>query len=332
MELEKLGRCEREVSVRVCSEHPNEHPKLFKTRHCDSPFCPVCTIRKWERETTDLREQLTGFSDIFFHLVFTLPEEIRDTLYSKEDFKKFRKLVRDTISAVLGGIPGGVMSVHPYGDQEPGKLKPHIHVIIPALTILPDGTIKRFRYIPEDILKQEYKKRIERRFKTSFDGIPVVYIQWFKENKLWHRVRYLVHPPFEISNIESLDMESGEVTLAVRNELNQRKKNITIPAVSAVRALLLNRRGHRYQWFGFMSYNARERYRRYLSIPYKSKPEKATCPVCGAETIHVGYIDEDGFSISPWLYGDFTAIFDDATVMEEFRKHPPPDFIAQALA
>ncbi len=332
-ETEKLEKCEKMVSARACSNHPNEHPMIFKTRHYDSPYCPVCTIRRWEKETNDIYQQLKGLSTIFFHLVFTLPPIIRDKVRTKEDFKKFRKIVRDTITATVGGVPGGPMSIHLYGDHDPGKLKPHVHVIIPNFTVLPDGAVKRFDYIPEDVLKREYLKRLKRRFKTEFKGIPVVYIQWFPESKLYHKVRYLVHPPFEISDIEEIDLEHNEITLRMEGEFNHRKKTVRVPAVMLIRSLQLDRkRGHRYQWFGFMSYNARERYRKYLYIPYKRKPEKAKCPVCGANTVHIGYIDADGLELSPWVYGDFMAIFDDRRVMEEFRKHPPPDFIIEAPA
>ncbi len=330
-ETEKLYGCEGKVSVRACSAHPNEHPKIFKTHHCDSPFCPVCTIRRWEKETIDIYEQLKGLSKRYFHIVFTLPPEIRDNLYRKEDFKRFRKVVRDTLKATVGGTPGGPMSMHVYGDQEPGIMKPHIHVIIPALTILPDGTIKRFPYIPQDVLKEEYLKRLKRRFKTPFKGIPVVYIQWFPETKLYHRVRYLVHPPFEISDIEGIDMENNEISLTVTGEHNHRKKKVRVSTVRILRALHTDRkRGHRYQWFGFMSYNSRERYRRFIEIPYRRKPGKAKCSVCGADTVHIGYIDSEGLSISTWLDGDFLGIFKDDLVMEEFRKHPPPDFNVKA--
>ncbi len=212
-------------------------------------------------------------------------------------------------------------------------MKPHIHVIIPALAVLFEGTVKRFNYIPEDVLKQEYLKRLKRRFKTDFEGIPVVYIQWFPESKLWHRVRYLVHPPFEISDIQDIDLENNMVTLYTEGERDHRKRKVALPALSLIQALYNDRkRGHRYQWFGFMAYNAREGYRKLLYIPYRTKPEKPTCPVCGAPTVNVGYVDADGFTPNPYLQGDFMEIFDDTTVMEEFRRHPPPDYIFEAPA
>ena len=319
--------CETFSSVRVCSSHPNEHPVSFRPHHCDDPYCPVCSVRRWERESGDIQYVFNQLSsNRYFHLVFTLPDSLRSRIVTKDDIKKFRKAVIDTIKKYFKDrVPGGASSVHLYGDEEPGVLKPHVHVIL-AGGYLKNGKWRRINdngkgglYL--DLLKSIYLKTLNRRYHTSFDVVNI-YAEYFKKTKLFHRSRYLVHYPFLISDIE---FHSNPYKLVVVKRANGKKKYTVLSAVTVRRVIDFDskRKGHRYSWFGFLSSQSRKKYYDILHVERRRK-EKPVCPVCGALTRHIGEIGHSSgiFEESRFLHSGFASILT-LDVSAIWKKRPP---------
>ncbi len=324
--------CETFSSVRVCSSHPNEHPVQFLPHHCDDPYCPVCSIRRWERESMDIKHVFDQLpSGRYFHLVFTLPESLRSQILTKDDIKKFRKAVIDTIKKYAGDrVFGGVSSVHLYGDEEPGVLKPHVHVIL-AGGYLKNGRWRRINDngnggLDVERLKEIYLEVINRRYHTSFDVINVR-VEFFKKSKLFHRSRYLVHYPFLISDIE---FHSDPNKLVVVKREHGEKKYTVLPVTTVKRVIEFDskRKGHRYSWFGFLSSQGRKKYYDILHVERRRR-EKPTCPVCGASTYYIGRIGHESgeFEEFEFLNHDFSSILT-ININEVWKKRPPDEVMA----
>jgi len=122
---------------------PNGHVQRLWYNSCHHRSCPLCN---WIRLETWLDRQKSRLIDCpHFHVVFTLPEELRslwrynwklmvDLLFTK---------VRDTLFKLLddpkylGGKPGLVAALHTWGQTL--MLHPHLHCLVTGGGMSPDG-------------------------------------------------------------------------------------------------------------------------------------------------------------------------------------------------
>ncbi len=324
-----LYTCETKSKVWLCSDHPNEHEPVKHSYHCDDPYCPVCSVRSWQRETLDIQHVFNQLpSNRYFHLVFTLPEPLRSQIRTKDDIKKFRKAVIDTVKKYFKDrVPGGASSVHLYGDDEPGVLKPHVHIIL-AGGYLKNGRWRRINDngkggLDLDLLKSIYLKTVNRRYHTSFDVVNI-YAEYFKKTKLFHRSRYLVHYPFLISDIE-FHSDPNKLVVVKREHGEKRYTVLPVTTVKRVVEFDSKRKGHRYSWFGFLSSQSRKKYYNILHVERRRK-EKPVCPVCGAAMLYYGEFNEitGEFVEFPFLNSDFASILT-LDVSAIWKKRPPDE-------
>ena len=113
---------------------------------CRNRHCPKCQSTNKERWILARQQQLLPVS--YFHVVFTLPQELNAWCmhYPKQMYDLLFAASHQTIAAFakdekhLGAMPGMISVLHTWGQNL--SLHPHVHLIIPGGGIAPSGCWK----------------------------------------------------------------------------------------------------------------------------------------------------------------------------------------------
>ena len=112
---------------------------------CRNRHCPKCQVTNEERWILARQQQLLPVS--YFHVVFTLPQELSWCLhYPKDMYNLLFAASKQTITAFaqdaghLGAMPGMISVLHTWGQNL--SLHPHVHLIIPGGGIAASGCWK----------------------------------------------------------------------------------------------------------------------------------------------------------------------------------------------
>jgi hypothetical protein len=114
---------------------------------CRNRHCPKCQGTSKERWILARKQQLLPVS--YFHLVFTLPEELNRWClqYPRQMYDLLFAASNQTIKAFaedrkhLGAMAGMISVLHTWGQNL--SLHPHVHIIIPGGGIAPSGCWKK---------------------------------------------------------------------------------------------------------------------------------------------------------------------------------------------
>jgi hypothetical protein len=114
---------------------------------CRNRHCPKCQQANKERWILSRQQQLLPVS--YFHVVFTLPQELNTWClhYPKQMYDLLFAASHQTINAFandkkhLGAMPGMINVLHTWGQNL--SLHPHVHLIIPGGGIAPSGCWKK---------------------------------------------------------------------------------------------------------------------------------------------------------------------------------------------
>jgi hypothetical protein len=113
---------------------------------CRNRHCPKCQGTSKERWILARQQQLLPVS--YFHVVFTLPQELNTYClhYPKQMYDLLFWATHQTINTFahdqkhLGAMPGMISVLHTWGQNL--SLHPHVHIIIPGGGIAPSGCWK----------------------------------------------------------------------------------------------------------------------------------------------------------------------------------------------
>ncbi|HYK56279.1 MAG TPA: transposase, partial [Flavisolibacter sp.] len=113
---------------------------------CRNRHCPKCQQTNKERWILSRQQQLLPVS--YFHVVFTLPQELNTWCmhYPKQLYDLLFSASQQTIAAFasdekhLGAMSGMISVLHTWGQNL--SLHPHVHIIIPGGGIAPSGCWK----------------------------------------------------------------------------------------------------------------------------------------------------------------------------------------------
>jgi hypothetical protein len=113
---------------------------------CRNRHCPKCQVTNKERWILARQQQLLPVS--YFHVVFTLPQELNTWCmhYPKQMYNLLFAASQQTISTFandekhLGAMPGMISVLHTWGQNL--SLHPHVHLIIPGGGIASSGCWK----------------------------------------------------------------------------------------------------------------------------------------------------------------------------------------------
>lgn len=116
---------------------------------CRNRHCPKCQSTNKERWILSRQQQLLPVS--YFHVVFTLPQELNSWClhYPKQMYDLLFAASHQTINTFandekhLGAMPGMISVLHTWGQNL--SLHPHVHLIIPGGGIAASGSWKKAR-------------------------------------------------------------------------------------------------------------------------------------------------------------------------------------------
>ncbi|MGD0522917.1 MAG: IS91 family transposase [Terracidiphilus sp.] len=253
-------------------QYTHTHYRSCRNRHC--PKCQGLARAKWLAQRT---AELLPVE--YFHLVFTLPEEIaRIAFYNKETiYGLLFHTVSETLLTIardpqhLGADIGFFAVLHTWGQNL--HLHPHLHCVVPGGGISPDGRWVACRpgfFLPVRVLSRLFRRLfLEVLLQAHADG----HLQFFGdlegladsdsfqgylaplEDKEW--VVY-AKPPFggprqvleylgrythrvAISNQRLLALREGQVSFRWKDYRHpQRPKVMTLPAEEFIRQFLLH--------------------------------------------------------------------------------------------
>ena len=260
-------------NVSYCEEcgYPRINSVSCNNRNC--PCCQVPLTEKWERERTS--ELIPGIS--YFHVVFTVPEELNNLILSNEKLllDHFFKCVNDTLLSLcadprfMGAVPALFCVLHTWGQKL--NFHPHIHTCISGGGITPSGTFRETShknfFIPAPVLTASFRGRFLTGLKALYDSGMLMFtycpeielshdwkayidklfkkswIPFVKEtfNGKGNAVKYLARYSFRtaISNSRIISYDNETVTFSYKDYSdNNRQKELTVKGTDFIRMFL----------------------------------------------------------------------------------------------
>lgn len=244
-----------------------------RDRHC--PKCQAMTRAKW------LADRQTELLPVpYFHVVFTLPEEIgRLALQNpREIYRILFRAASETLLTIaadpkrLGAAIGFLAVLHTWGQNL--HLHPHVHCVVPGGGLSADGTHwigcrKPSFFLPVQVLSSRFRnlfltylKKAFQAGRLGFYGEMVGLSKPARFDTLCRRMRRIkwvvfAKPPFggpeqvlkylarythrvAISNRRLLSMENGCVTFCWKDYTDGQTKVMKLDAVEFIRRFLLH--------------------------------------------------------------------------------------------
>ena len=258
-----------------CDSCPYERPcyDSCRDRHC--PKCQSLAPAEWvEKRKTEVLDCP------YFHVVFTLPEDIAALAYQNKDlvYGILFRATAETLSTIaadpkhLGAEIGFFAVLHTWGQNL--LFHPHLHCVVPGGGISPDGTrwlpCRPGFFLPVRVLSRLFRRLFLAYLQEAFDAGQ---LHFFSSLEALHSpqdfARYLnpiqkqewvvyAKPPFAgpqqvvdyvgrythrvaISNHRLLEIENGQVKFHWRDYRdNNQQKTMTLSAEEFIRRFLLH--------------------------------------------------------------------------------------------
>jgi len=252
------------------------HRRVFynscRNRHC--PKCQSLARAEW------IEDRLAEILDCqYFHLVFTLPEEIAAIAYQNKEviygilFRTAAETLR-TIAADpkhLGAEIGFFSVLHTWGQNL--LHHPHLHIVAAGGGISPDGTrwvsCRRGFFLPVRVLSRLFRRLFLEDLQKAFDAGKLQFFSLLRpleskmafarylaplQNKEWvvYSKRPFAGPQqvldyvgrythrVAISNNRLLNIEAGHVTFHWKDYRDEQQKTMTLAAAEFIRRFLLH--------------------------------------------------------------------------------------------
>jgi hypothetical protein len=258
-----------------CDSCHHERPCYNSCRNRNCPKCQSLTRAQWvEKRKAEL------LNCGYFHVVFTVPQEIAALAYQNKDlvYGILFRATAETLSTIaadpkhLGAEIGFFAVLHTWGQNL--LHHPHLHCIVPGGGISPDGTrwirCRPGFFLPVRVLSRLFRRLFLKYLHRAFDSGR---LQFFSSLKALQDAqafaRYLgevrkkewvvyAKPPFggpqqvvdyvgrythrvAISNHRLVDIEHGHVQFTWRDyRNNDQQKTMTLSAEEFIRRFLLH--------------------------------------------------------------------------------------------
>lgn len=234
---------------------------------CRNRHCPKCQSTNRERWIEARQQDLLPTS--YFHVVFTLPQELNTYClnYPKELYTILFAASKETLMTLgndpkhLGARMGMVSVLHTWGQNL--SLHPHVHMIVPGCGMTPAGYWKQAKskgkyLFPGAIMRAVYKGKFMEKFKLFMDEKKIeLDVQLRKKLYSLNWVVYAKQPfggPKEvieylgryshkiaISNHRIKDISEGNVTFSYKDyAAGGQQKLMTLAAVEFLRRFCLH--------------------------------------------------------------------------------------------
>jgi len=263
---------------------------------CRNRHCPKCQTLSKERWIDAQKANLLSVG--YFHVVFTVPQELNMLIYSnqQECYNLLFRCVAETLHELAGnpkhlGAEIGFTSVlHTWGQNL--CFHPHIHCIVPAGGLTALGRWKHSRqkfFLPVRALSRKFRGKLLAMLKRKFPHVDRNLISRCYE-KEW--VVYC-KPPFKsascvveylgrythrvaISNNRIISLKNGNVTFKWRDYRDHsRWKLMTLSAVEFIRRFLLHvlpRGFMKIRHYGFLSSRGKQKKLRTCKLGTRTNP------------------------------------------------------------
>lgn len=223
-----------------------------RNRHC--PKCQTLPKEQWVEKQNDCL-----LNTSYFHLVFTLPEELNTIMLQnqKTAYGLFFKAVSETLTQLcadekyLGAKPGTTAVLHTWGQNL--CYHPHIHCIVTGGGLTADSKWQSSRkkfFLPVKVLSRKFRGKLLsflRQAGLSFDAALynhewVVYCKppFKNASKVIEYLGRYTHR-VAISNSRILGMKDGKVIFSYRDYRDTNKKKVmTVTAIEFIRRFMLH--------------------------------------------------------------------------------------------
>jgi predicted RNA-binding Zn-ribbon protein involved in translation (DUF1610 family) len=321
--LRDIARCRSPALGGHIAECQSCGSRHVEYRSCNNRACPQCGSARTDRWIEEQRDLLLPVP--YFHVVFTLPEELRFLVRShqrqllpvlfRSAFEALSTLCRDPKH--LGGRIGALAVLHTWTRAL--EWHPHVHMLVPGGALTDDGrwitAPKRNKRIlvPTQKLARLFWGRFMWQARRAAPGVdfPDVssakrWIVYCKETVqgsdcvLEYLGRY-VHRT-AISNRAIVSCSEGSVSFRYRSHRDDKTKVMTLPPDEFLRRFLqhvLPRGFHRVRSFGFLHPKHRTTFRRLQLMLGRGRPFSSAsrtnqgtfrqrCPACGGTALRRG--------------------------------------------
>ena len=225
---------------------------------CTNRSCPKCHRTKTETWFEKQKDSLLPVP--YFHVVFTLPQELRRLIrkHQKVLLPLMFKAAAHSLMALamdphyVGGKIGLIAVLHTWSQTL--IWHPHIHCLVPGIGICTDGSFRKSRgsyLVPVQALSVGYRGRFLAAIRCALPGesIPesVRHMRWcvyskstikYKSDVLNYLARY-VHR-IAITNSRIIAVDENSVTFRYRDNHDNRLKTMTLHPHEFLRRFFLN--------------------------------------------------------------------------------------------
>lgn len=259
--------------LKECDQHCGHFEYAYHS--CKDRNCPKChgnDTRKWlEKRETELLPVR------YFHLVFTLPSELRKIVRSNQKplYAILMQAATEALLAIgldtrhIGGKLGILAVLHTWTRAL--EHHPHVHLLVPAGGLDKDGVWRPARkkefLVPVRALSRGFRGRFMKLAKIALPDVAFPQEVWDKEwvvfckpafNRTRKVLRYLgryVHR-IAITNNRILALKDGMVTFRYQNSDSKEWQTMQLPANEFLRRFLqhvLPQGFHKVRYYGLLS-------------------------------------------------------------------------------
>ena len=269
-----IAACRTEQMGGHVTECPICGHQDYSYHSCKNRSCPKChgnDTKRWlEKREAEL------LPTRYFHLVFTLPSELRDIVRSNQ--KKLYAILMQAAAETLlklgrdGKFVGGKLGILAVLHTWTRALEqhPHVHMLVPAGGLDKDGLWRCARkkfLVPVEALSTGFRGRFMTLARAALPETVFPSEVWDKKWVVFCRptfrkekqvLRYLgryVHR-IAISNNRIESCEDGRVTFRYQNSDTQQWKRMSLPATEFLRRYLqhvLPQGFHKVRYYGLLS-------------------------------------------------------------------------------
>ena len=279
--LEDIVQCRTEAlggQVFRCDHCGREQ---YAYHSCRNRSCPKCHTKDTEDWLEERRGELLPVP--YFHLVFTLPAELRaparrhqKTVYAllmRAAARALIKLVRDPRH--VGGLTGVLCVLHTWTRAL--AYHPHVHCLVPAGGVSPTGdawlAACEYYLVPVKALSRLFRGMVRDLMARELPDLQVPASVWRADwvvycepalqgtDKVLGYLGRYVHR-IAITNSRILAIEDGQVTFRYKDSRQRRWKTMTLRAEEFIRRFLqhvLPAGFHKVRYYGLWSPTHRER-------------------------------------------------------------------------
>jgi len=258
-----------------CDSCPHERPSYNSCRNRHCPKCQSLARAQWvEKRNAEVLDCE------YFHVVFTVPEDIAAIAYQNKDlvYGILFRTTAETLTTIgadpkhLGAEIGFFAVLHTWGQNL--LHHPHLHCVVPGGGISPNGTrwipCRPGFFLPVRVLSRLFRRLFLKYLQEAFDSgklqffaslealrDPQAFARYLAEARRTEWVVY-AKPPFggpqqvvdyigrythrvAISNHRLVDIENGQVEFKWRDYRDgNQQKTMTLPAEEFIRRFLLH--------------------------------------------------------------------------------------------